>query len=85
MKKSSRYLSHDRPRRYAALALGFEVPPAAFSTADEVIKRRVTSAVGQFATNRHVRVTSGSAPIADINLGQLARQAARRPDQTGRI
>jgi hypothetical protein len=28
------YLSHDRPRRYAALALGFEVPPAAFSTAD---------------------------------------------------
>jgi hypothetical protein len=32
--KSLPDLSHDRPRRYAALALGFEVPPAAFSIAD---------------------------------------------------
>jgi hypothetical protein len=38
-KKPLRDLSHDRPPRYAALALGFEVPPVALSTADEVIIR----------------------------------------------
>ena len=43
------------------------------------------SAVGHFPTNRHVRATSGSAPIADINQGKRARQAARRSGQTGRV
>ena len=46
---------------------------------------RSTSESGQYATNRHVRVTSGFTPIADINLGQVVRQAARRPDQMGGI
>jgi hypothetical protein len=43
------------------------------------------SAWGQTETNWHVRVTSGFTPITDINLGQIARQAARRPDLTGPI
>jgi hypothetical protein len=38
---------------------------------------RPMSGSGQTATNRHVRVTSGFTPITDINLGQIARQAAR--------
>jgi hypothetical protein len=29
--------------------------------------------MGQTETNRHVRVTSGFTPIADINMGQIAR------------
>jgi hypothetical protein len=33
------YLSHYRSRRYAALARGFEVPPAALSTAADVMFR----------------------------------------------
>ena len=45
----------------------------------------LASAKGPFLTNRHVRATSGSAPIADINQGKLARQAARRSGQTGRV
>jgi hypothetical protein len=32
------YLAHYRPRRYAALALGFEVPPVALLTAVKLIK-----------------------------------------------
>jgi len=36
--------------------------------------------MGQTETNWHVCATSGSAPIADINLGQIARQEAGRPD-----
>jgi hypothetical protein len=35
--------SRCRARRYVKLALGFEAPSAAFSTADEMIKTRVTS------------------------------------------
>jgi hypothetical protein len=43
------------------------------------------SQMGQTETNWHVRVMSGLTPITDINLGQIARQAARRLDLTGRI
>jgi len=51
-----------------------------------IISLRVFShSLGQTETNRHLRVTSGSPPVTDINLGQIARQAARRPNQTARI
>jgi hypothetical protein len=58
-----------------------------------VFQREISSSVlwdffdsiGQTETNWHVRVTSGFTPITDINLRQIARQAARRPDLTGRI
>jgi L-alanine-DL-glutamate epimerase-like enolase superfamily enzyme len=43
------------------------------------------NALIQETVRAFVRVTSGFTPIIDINLRQIARQAARRPDLTGRI
>jgi hypothetical protein len=47
-----------------------------------VAAERPTSPLGQTETNWHVRITSGSPQITDINLGQIARRAssANRPN-----
>src|SRR5712664_2943280 len=55
------------------------------NTASGTVRLGSMAVPGQTETSRYLRVTSGSPPVTDINLGQIARQASRRPNQTARI